>query len=103
KAQLALNQSNYERSEELLKKHFISEKARDEALAALRINQANVQLIEAKLAKTRIIAPFRGTIGLRQVSVGDYVKEGQDLMTLEDLSALKVDFRVPEHAASRVR
>jgi membrane fusion protein (multidrug efflux system) len=103
KAQLALSQSNHERSEELLKKNFISEKARDEALAALRINQANVQLLEARLAKTRIIAPFAGTIGLRQVSVGDYVKEGQDLMTLEDLTALKVDFRVPEHVAARIR
>jgi membrane fusion protein (multidrug efflux system) len=35
-------------------------------------------------------------IGIRQVSVGDYVKEGQDLVTLEDISSLKVDFRLPE-------
>ena len=37
-----------------------------------------------------------GVIGIRQVSVGDYVKEGQDLVTLEDISSLKVDFRLPE-------
>jgi membrane fusion protein, multidrug efflux system len=102
-AQLALNRANYERAEELLKKSFISGKARDEALAALRINEANVQLLEARLAKTRIVAPFDATTGMRRVAVGDYVKEGQDLMGLEDLSALKVDFRVPEHVAGRVR
>jgi membrane fusion protein (multidrug efflux system) len=103
KAQLQLNQANYERSESLVEKKFIAERARDESLAALKMSQANVQLLEARLAKTRMVAPFTGTIGLRQVSVGDYVKEGQDLMTLEDLSALKVDFRLPEHVAGRVK
>ena len=55
-----------------------------------------MQLAEAKLAKTDIRAPFSGIIGLRSVSVGDYVKEGADLVNLESIDPLKVDFRVPE-------
>jgi membrane fusion protein (multidrug efflux system) len=96
KANLALAESNYNRTQELEKEKFVSATARDQALNALRVAQANVQLMEARLAKTKIVAPFGGIIGIRQVSVGDFVKEGQDLVTLEDISALKVDFRVPE-------
>ena len=54
------------------------------------------QLAAARLAKTEIRAPFSGVIGLRSVSVGDYVKEGQDMVNLESIDPLKVDFRVPE-------
>jgi membrane fusion protein (multidrug efflux system) len=59
--------------------------------------------MQARLSKTALLAPFSGTIGLRQVSVGDYVKEGQDLVNLESLDPLKVDFRVPEVAMSQVK
>ena len=55
-----------------------------------------MQLVEARLAKMEIKAPFSGIIGLRSVSVGDYVKEGADLVNLESIDPLKVDFRVPE-------
>jgi membrane fusion protein (multidrug efflux system) len=53
-------------------------------------------LAEAKLAKMDLRAPFSGIIGLRSVSMGDYVKEGADLVNLESIDPLKVDFRVPE-------
>ncbi len=53
-------------------------------------------LAAARLAKTEIRAPFSGLIGLRSISVGDYVKEGQDMVNLEAIDPLKVDFRVPE-------
>jgi membrane fusion protein (multidrug efflux system) len=96
KANLALAESSYNRTQELEKEKFVSATAKDQALNGLRVAQANVQLAQARLAKTKIVAPFAGIIGIRQVSVGDYVKEGQDLVTLEDISALKVDFRLPE-------
>ena len=58
---------------------------------------------EAKLAKTRIRAPFAGVVGIREVSVGDYVKEGADLINLEDIRTLKLDFRLPELYLSRLQ
>lgn len=103
KANLALAESNYQRTQELEKQKFVSATAKDQALNGLRVAQANVQLAEARLAKTKIVAPFGGVIGIRQVSAGDYVKEGQDLVTLEDIAALKVDFRVPEQLLAALR
>jgi membrane fusion protein (multidrug efflux system) len=61
-----------------------------------RVAVAAVPLAAPRLAKTEIKAPFSGIIGLRVVSVGDYVKEGADVVNLESIDPLKVDFRVPE-------
>lgn len=96
KANLALAETNFKRVTELEREKFVSPNAKDQALNALRVAQATLALADARLAKTEIRAPFAGVIGIRQVSVGDYVKEGQDLVTLEDISSLKVDFRLPE-------
>ena len=96
RANLKLAQSKYDRAVDLAKSNFISGQAKDEAENNLRVAEAGVQLAEARLAKTEIKAPFSGIIGLRVVSVGDYVKEGADVVNLESIDPLKVDFRVPE-------
>jgi membrane fusion protein (multidrug efflux system) len=96
RANLKLAQSKYDRAVDLAKSNFISGQAKDEAENNLRVAEAGVQLAEARLAKTEIKAPFAGIIGLRVMSVGDYVKEGADIVNLESIDPLKVDFRVPE-------
>jgi membrane fusion protein (multidrug efflux system) len=96
RANLKLARTKFDRAVDLAKSNFISGQARDEAENNLKVAEAAVQLAEAKLAKTDIRAPFSGIIGLRVVSVGDYVKEGADLVNLESIDTLKVDFRVPE-------
>jgi membrane fusion protein (multidrug efflux system) len=103
RANLVLSKSKFDRAEDLRKQGFISSQARDEAENAYKVARADVELMEARVAKTTIHAPFAGTVGLRQVSVGDYLKEGQDIVNLESLDPLKVDFRVPELALSQVR
>ncbi len=95
-ANLTLARAKYERALELQGKGFISGQARDEAENNLKVAEAAVALANARLAKTEIKAPFTGVIGLRSISVGDYVKEGADIVNLEAIDALKVDFRVPE-------
>ncbi len=96
RANLQLAQTKYDRAVDLAKSNFISGQARDEAENNLRVAQAGLQLTEARLAKMELVAPFSGIIGLRSVSVGDYVKEGADIVNLEAVDPLKVDFRVPE-------
>ncbi len=96
RANLKLARSKFDRAVDLAKSNFISGQAKDEAENNLRVAEAAVQLAEAKLAKMQIVAPFSGIIGLRSVSRGDYVKEGQDIVNLESIDPLKVDFRVPE-------
>jgi membrane fusion protein, multidrug efflux system len=102
-ANLQLSQRNSDRAVELLQRKAGTERARDEAQAELAINEAELNLARTRLDKTRITAPFGGVIGLRQVSVGEYVTPGQDLVNLEDIDPIKVDFRIPERFLSAVR
>jgi membrane fusion protein (multidrug efflux system) len=51
----------------------------------------------------RLVAPFDGIVGIRGVSLGDFVKEGTDLVNIEDVRNLKVDFRLPERSLTQIR
>lgn len=102
-ANLVLSKSKFERAADLRQQGFISGQAKDEAENNLRVAQADAELARARLAKTVIRAPFAGVIGLRHVSLGDYVKEGQDVVNLEKIDPVKVDFRVPEIHLAEVR
>jgi membrane fusion protein, multidrug efflux system len=95
-ANLSLAKSRIERARDLHAKGFISSQARDEAESNYKVAQASYELSAARLTKLDIRAPFNGIAGLRQVSVGDYVREGQDIVNIEEIDPLKVDFRVPE-------
>lgn len=95
-ANLSLNKTKLERALDLQKKGFISSQARDEADNNARVAQATYDLAAAKLTKLEVKAPFSGIVGLRLVSIGDYVKDGQDIVNLEGVDPLKVDFKVPE-------
>ncbi|WP_425305828.1 efflux RND transporter periplasmic adaptor subunit [Aromatoleum petrolei] len=103
KANLALAQANFGRTEDLFNRKFLSQSARDEAASRLEVARANMALAEAHLDKMRIRAPFAGIVGIRNVSAGDYVKEGEDLVNLEDIATLKVDFRLPEIYLAQIR
>jgi membrane fusion protein (multidrug efflux system) len=96
KANLTLAKAKFDRAVDLANRNYISGQAKDEAENTYKVAQATMELAEAKRAKMDIRAPFAGIIGLRSVSVGDYVKEGADLVNLESIDPLKVDFRVPE-------
>ena len=102
RANLALAKSSYERNVELVGKKFLSQQALDSSAATLKVQEAAVQLAEAKAARMRIKAPFTGMVGLRNVSVGDYLKDGQDLINIEDVAALRVDFKLPENYLGRI-
>ena len=103
RANLTLAKSKFDRSVDLAKSNFISGQAKDEAENNLKVAQAALTLAEAKLAKTTIKAPFSGIIGLRSVSVGDYVKEGADMVNLESIDPLKVDLKVPEMFLQQIK
>jgi membrane fusion protein (multidrug efflux system) len=96
KAELNIAKANFERTADLAKQKFVSDRARDESLANVQVLEARLALAQARLSKLQIRAPFSGIVGIRSVSVGDYVKDGADLVNLEDISSVKVDFRVPE-------
>lgn len=99
----ALSEENYQRAESLLAVEAISQQERDEYQTKWQLDEATTRLAKAQLDKAAIRTPFAGTVGLRTVSVGDYVQPGQLLVNLEDLSQLKVDFRIPEKYSAQVQ
>lgn len=95
-AQLELSRANHKRASELKERGAGTVRAADEAVASLRNDEAAVQLAQARLEKTRIVAPFDGVLGTRRVSVGAYLNPGDPVINLEQIDPLKVDFRIPE-------
>lgn len=102
-AELSIAQANHKRNQELVAQGFISQRSVDESAASLEVAQAKLALAQATVARMRVVAPFDGLAGIRSVSVGDYLKDGADIVNLEDLDAVFVDFRLPERLQGKVR
>jgi membrane fusion protein, multidrug efflux system len=95
-ASLVLSQANHRRARDLVQRGATSQRTLDEALAKMKVDEASVALSQARLDKGQIRSPYDGLAGLRQVSIGDYVKEGEDLVAVDVVDPIKVAFRVPE-------
>ena len=103
RAERDLAVAKLKRTQDLFDKKFLSAAALDDAKASEQIAQAKLALAQATLDKMTLRAPFSGVVGIRQVSVGDYIKEGVELVNIEDTRSMKVDFRVPELILGRLR
>ena len=103
KAEMSIAAANHKRNQELVAQNFISKRSLDESAAALEVAQAKLDLAIATMQRLKIVAPFDGVTGLRQVNVGDYLKDGTDVVNIEDIDAVLVDFRLPERFQAKVR
>jgi len=90
------------RAKELLDQKLVSQADYDKARAALGVDEARANSARATLAKYTIRAPFSGQVGLRGISVGEFVNAGQDLIALVRIDPIEVDFSVPERALSQL-
>ena len=99
----SIAQANFKRNQELVAQNFVAQRVLDESAANLQVAEAQLALACARLERMRVVAPFDATAGIRTVNLGDYVKDGADLINLEDISSLNVDFRLPERFQSKVR
>ena len=95
-AQVSIAKANHARNQELVAQKFVAQRVLDESAASLQVAEAQLSLSCARLDRMRIVAPFSGVVGIRNVNLGDYVKDGADLINLEDIGSLYVDFRLPE-------
>jgi membrane fusion protein, multidrug efflux system len=91
------------RAHQLFDMKGISQEEYDKAANALKIIQAQKEVIAAQLAQTEIVAPFDGIIGLRYVSPGTYVSTDMLVATLNDIDPVKVEFSVPEKYARQIK
>ncbi|HSI55410.1 MAG TPA: efflux RND transporter periplasmic adaptor subunit, partial [Ramlibacter sp.] len=102
-AELSIAQANHKRNQELVAQGFVSQRSLDESSANLQVSQAKLALAHATAARLRILAPFDGIAGIRTISVGDYLKDGADIVNIEDMDAIFVDFRLPERYQTKVK
>lgn len=95
KARQQLVAGSEDRYRQLLEREAVSQEEYDIATNDLRSAEADIQLLEAQIAKTRVYAPFDGNVGLRLASQGSYIAAGTAIASLYDLQPAKIDFSVP--------
>lgn len=93
----------FDRVKSLADRGAVAPQEYDNAMANLKVAEANVAYAKARLEKTRIVAPFDGVIGARNVSPGAFLRAGTAITNLAQLSKLKVTFAAPERFYSLLK
>ena len=94
---------NFQRLQGLVKEGVIPQADYDKAEAEQRSTEAKVVEIQATIARKTIRAPFSGTLGIRQVNLGQYLAAGTAVVPLQSLQPIYVNFGVPQETARQVR
>jgi membrane fusion protein (multidrug efflux system) len=103
KSQLDLAEKDKQRKGKLLEAKGLSQEEYDQSLSRVQELQAEVQLIQSRIRNAEIYAPFSGQIGLRYVSPGAYVSQGQILAKLVQTDPIKIEFGVPQRYAGFIK
>jgi membrane fusion protein (multidrug efflux system) len=98
-AQRDLAHIQYGRADQLVKAGVISKSEYDNATAQQKATDAQVGDIKAAIARKNIHAPFSGMLGIRQISLGQYLAAGQSIVSLQSLNPIYVNFGVPQQDA----
>lgn len=91
------------RQKKLIDINGISKEEYDATLTQLNSVKADIEVLQAQIAKTEIYAPFTGTIGIRKISEGAYVTTSTLIATIQQINPLKIDFSLPEKYSSTVQ
>jgi membrane fusion protein (multidrug efflux system) len=102
-AQVNLTRTNLERMNQLFAKSLISQAERDGAVASAELAEAQAENIRATIAKKTIRSAFSGHLGIRQVNLGQILREGDPIVTLQSLDPIYVDFTLPQQQLPLVR
>ncbi len=102
-AQRDLARLNLKRLSDLRQQGIVSEADYDRASAELKQAEARVGEIRATLERKQIRAPFDGLLGIRQVSLGQYLDAGDPVVPLQSLDPIYVSFSVPQQEVAKLR
>jgi membrane fusion protein (multidrug efflux system) len=100
--QKIVEQTQY-RQNELVKLNGISQLDFDQTVLQINSIKADIEVLKVQIRKTEVHAPFDGTIGLRNISIGAQVTPGTALATIRDVRQLKLDFSVPEKYSREIK
>ncbi|WP_421202432.1 efflux RND transporter periplasmic adaptor subunit [Aeromonas enteropelogenes] len=101
-AKLPAAKAKFDRFQNLYKTSSISKEQLDEAEAAYRSLEADIESLKATIARREVRAPFSGMVGLRNVFLGQYLQPGTDIVRLEDTSVMRLRFTVPQTDISKI-
>ncbi len=101
-ATLALNRANHNRAKELRSEQVVTQAAYDQALANLKQARAEIERIQAIINKKTIQAPFAGRLGIRRIDLGQVIKEGDPIVSLQALDPIFVNFLLPQQQLARL-
>ena len=102
-ATVALSKVNFERAKKMLETKVVAEANYDNAEAQMKQSLAQADTIRAIIAKKTIRAPFDGRLGLRQVHIGQIIREGTPIVSLQSLDPIFVNFLVPQQQLAQVQ
>ncbi len=102
-AKLPAAKAKFNRFQNLYKTSSISKEQLDEAEAAYRSLEADIESLKATIARREVRAPFSGVVGLRNVFLGQYLQPGTDIVRLEDTSVMRLRFTVPQTDISKIK
>lgn len=102
-SQASLSRANLKRADQLFREGIISQADHDAAVSNAAQAQAQVDNIQATIAKKTVRAPFSGRLGIRQVNLGQILREGDPIVTLQALDPIYVDFSLPQQQLARIR
>jgi membrane fusion protein (multidrug efflux system) len=94
---------NFARLKDLVNDGVISRAEYDKAAAEQKQTEAKVAEIRATIQRKTIRAPFSGTLGIRQVNLGQYLSAGNPVVPLQSLDPIYVNFGVPQEQAQQVQ
>jgi membrane fusion protein (multidrug efflux system) len=95
-------QVTLKRDKDLVEKHAISQSDYDNAEASYRQSKASVDQNNAVIARKTLRAAFDGVTGIRQVNLGQYLKEGDPVVTLQSFDPIYVNFSLPQQDFSKL-
>jgi membrane fusion protein (multidrug efflux system) len=97
------SKASYNRIKSIVEQKAGTPQDLDDAEALLKVAEANLALAKARFEKTRIVAPFDGMVGSRKVSIGTFLRTGQEITSLANLNEIRVSFSAPERFLSELK
>ena len=101
-AKVELWKGKYERAKILYERKAGTLREQEESFAQLKMAEADLDKVNRQLKKTTIRAPFNGVVGFKAISPGAYVRPGEDLVTLDDLDPMNIEFRLGENMIDKL-